>query len=232
MTLYSLVKMLNIHERQKCGIPVIISSETGVGKTCLLEMLAFLWNQSLLNALNKKKSSLIDLLITKLQRVSDLGIESQMAEELLGFVHPVQRLTPADMVEVNSVLAALKDAHWAIRLSLSFDSLLHVLNLSDPYEPSQPLYQLFCYRLLEEQYDPLFSLVVFPDNMPGDSDIMHLFERLASHDVSFFNCKRIMIGTSLVFYSQAHATTRLLYGLFTGKPKNMFYKLCVHAGML
>ena len=190
MTLDLLVKMINIHERQKCGIPVIISSETGVGKTCLLDMLAVLWNQSLLNALNKKKSSLIDLLITKLQCVSDLEKELQTAEGTC----PVKRLVPADIVEVNSVLNALKDLHCT---SLMFDSLLHVLDLSDPHEPSQALYQLFCYRLLEEQYDPLFALVVFPDNMPGDIDIMHLFERLALHDVSFFNCKRVM-GISII----------------------------------
>ena len=39
-------KMLNIHERKKCGMPVIIEGETGVGKTFLLEMLSLLWNYS------------------------------------------------------------------------------------------------------------------------------------------------------------------------------------------
>ena len=39
--------MLNIHERQKCGIPVIIEGETGVGKTALLNMLSKLWNHAL-----------------------------------------------------------------------------------------------------------------------------------------------------------------------------------------
>ena len=39
-------KMLNIHERKKCGVPVIIEGETGVGKTFLLEMLSLLWNHS------------------------------------------------------------------------------------------------------------------------------------------------------------------------------------------
>ena len=40
--------MLEIHERMKSGIPVIIEGETGVGKTALLEMLSLLWNASLL----------------------------------------------------------------------------------------------------------------------------------------------------------------------------------------
>ena len=38
------MKMLNIHERRECGVPVIIEGETGVGKTALVEMLSKLWN--------------------------------------------------------------------------------------------------------------------------------------------------------------------------------------------
>ena len=30
------MKMLNIHERYECGVPVIINGETGVGKTALV----------------------------------------------------------------------------------------------------------------------------------------------------------------------------------------------------
>lgn len=44
LTLDFTMKMLNIHERQKCGIPVIIEGETGVGKTALIEMMSKLWN--------------------------------------------------------------------------------------------------------------------------------------------------------------------------------------------
>ena len=40
------LKMLNIHERKECGMPVIIEGETGVGKTFLLEVLSLLWNES------------------------------------------------------------------------------------------------------------------------------------------------------------------------------------------
>ena len=45
---FTLLQMLEIHERFECGIPVIIEGETGVGKTALVEMLSILWNQSLL----------------------------------------------------------------------------------------------------------------------------------------------------------------------------------------
>ena len=47
LTLDFALKMLNIHERAECGVPVIIEGETGVGKTFLIEMLSKLWNYSL-----------------------------------------------------------------------------------------------------------------------------------------------------------------------------------------
>ena len=47
LTLDFAIKMLNIHERAECSIPVIIEGETGVGKTALIEMLSKLWNFSL-----------------------------------------------------------------------------------------------------------------------------------------------------------------------------------------
>lgn len=44
LTLDFALKMINIHERRECGMPVIIEGETGVGKTELLRMLSKLWN--------------------------------------------------------------------------------------------------------------------------------------------------------------------------------------------
>ena len=48
LTLDYTIKMLNIHDRYECGVPVILEGETGVGKTALLDKLRDLWNQSLL----------------------------------------------------------------------------------------------------------------------------------------------------------------------------------------
>ncbi len=56
------IKMLNIHERYHCGIPVILEGETGVGKTALLEMLRSLWNQSLFSRWRLEQSRLLDCL--------------------------------------------------------------------------------------------------------------------------------------------------------------------------
>ena len=44
LTLDYALKMINIHERRECGMPIIIEGETGVGKTALLRMLSKLWN--------------------------------------------------------------------------------------------------------------------------------------------------------------------------------------------
>ena len=67
MTLDYAVKMLSVHERSKCGVPVIINGETGVGKTFLLEMLSLLWNQPILSAINQQKSTFQELLVQKIE---------------------------------------------------------------------------------------------------------------------------------------------------------------------
>ena len=51
-------KMLNIHERKECGMPVIIEGETGVGKTFLVEILACLWNESWNQQLKKQRKNM------------------------------------------------------------------------------------------------------------------------------------------------------------------------------
>ena len=67
LTLDYAMKMLNIHERYECGIPVIIEGETGVGKTALISMLAELWNQSWITQWEQSKSNLVDLMEKNIQ---------------------------------------------------------------------------------------------------------------------------------------------------------------------
>ncbi len=66
LTLDYAVKMLDIHERLQCGIPVVIEGETGVGKTALVEMLSKLWNQSLYVEWSRQKSMLLEFFQEKL----------------------------------------------------------------------------------------------------------------------------------------------------------------------
>ena len=63
LTLDYTLKMINIHERRECGMPVIIEGETGVGKTELLKMLSKLWNYSWEIQWSKQKEELQTLLV-------------------------------------------------------------------------------------------------------------------------------------------------------------------------
>ena len=63
LTLDYALKMINIHERRECGMPVIIEGETGVGKTELLKMLSKLWNYSWEVQWSKQKEELQTLLV-------------------------------------------------------------------------------------------------------------------------------------------------------------------------
>ena len=67
LTLDYTLKMLSIHERRECGIPVIIEGETGVGKTALIEMLSQLWNSSWLVQCDRVKSRFLDDVTSKLK---------------------------------------------------------------------------------------------------------------------------------------------------------------------
>lgn len=60
LTLDYTIKMLNIHERYECGVPVIIKGETGVGKTALVDMLSKLWSHALLHIWNKERNNVLD----------------------------------------------------------------------------------------------------------------------------------------------------------------------------
>lgn len=75
LTLDYAIKMLDIHERFKCGVPVIIEGETGVGKTALVEMLSKLWNQSLSLKWDKWKSRLVEFLQVKLKGATQSPVQ-------------------------------------------------------------------------------------------------------------------------------------------------------------
>ena len=70
LTLDYTIKMLNIHERCRCGVPVIIEGETGVGKTALIEMLSKLWNHSLLSEQKRFTSRVREFIEKKLKEFS------------------------------------------------------------------------------------------------------------------------------------------------------------------
>ena len=70
------LKMLNIHKRYRCGVPVIIEGETGVGKTALVQMLSVLWNHSLLSSWSTEKSRIRNLLTRRTGDLSEGSCEN------------------------------------------------------------------------------------------------------------------------------------------------------------
>lgn len=84
LTLDYTLKMLNIHERYKCEVPVIIEGETGVGKTALVEMLSKLWNQSLQLKWKLEQSRLVELVdsFTKMLRAIPRDNETFPADQV------------------------------------------------------------------------------------------------------------------------------------------------------
>ena len=88
LTLDYLLKMLSVHERQQCGMPVVISGETGVGKTFLLETLSKLYNHSYQQSLSLWREHLLDYmkqllpsLITSPDEVSDIVFSTWNTKE-------------------------------------------------------------------------------------------------------------------------------------------------------
>ena len=82
LTLDYTIKMLNIHERHECAVPVIIEGETGVGKTALVEMLSKLWNQSLLLEWKKQKGRLLDFFLKKLGDIDTISENYQVQQSI------------------------------------------------------------------------------------------------------------------------------------------------------
>ena len=90
LTMDYTIKMLSIHERLKCRMPVIIQGETGVGKTALLKMISDLWNQSFVIEWSKEKGRLSDILknhVKQLQLSQDITKKCLVSFMIYGNVY-------------------------------------------------------------------------------------------------------------------------------------------------
>ena len=90
------VKMLNIHERYICGMPVIIKGETGVGKTALVDMLSRLWNSALLYIWNKEKTAIIDTIRNLVDKKTN-----DSSEDYQTCIMVVEAITKGERVSVQ-----------------------------------------------------------------------------------------------------------------------------------
>lgn len=106
LTLDYTIKMLNIHERYSCGVPVIIKGETGVGKTALIDMLSQLWNNALLHLWNTERSKIIDAIRDLMSiRVEDSLENYQACLEIVQYISAGKDVTINDLI----ILGQLND---------------------------------------------------------------------------------------------------------------------------
>ena len=137
LTLDYTIKMLNIHERYECGIPVIIKGETGVGKTALVEMLSELWSRSLLHVWRKERGNIFDAL----RKLMAINVDESIDTYQL-------------CLETVQSLTAGKD--------VSLDDLTVLFELSDTNSSSGQFYTRLRDLLLDMANNPASTLLKLP----------------------------------------------------------------------
>ena len=149
ITLDFAVKMLNIHERRLCGIPVTIKGETGVGKTFLLETLSALWNRALLKLLDHEREALKDNLKRDFNEYLSHGInekEREAVSEALGNISGNEKITLETISFILGKKAAntfLFEKYLKKLLSLRTDPIFSILKLPSHIQEYETFSQLF-----------------------------------------------------------------------------------------
>eukprot|EP00117_Sycon_ciliatum_P002930 scpid215/ scgid3933/ E3 ubiquitin-protein ligase RNF213 len=155
LTLDYTVKMLAIHERRMCGVPVVIEGETGVGKTALLHMLSLLWNRSAQSCRKMMIKDLGDILVARLSEPSASDMEPTRVTEMLNFVHDFNKgmmvtreqivdyfmkgrtdSMPTDCKPILEVLADLRSPRSCL-LQVDQDLVEHVLSHGSSSAPEK-----------------------------------------------------------------------------------------------
>ena len=159
LTLDYTIKMLNIHERYSCGVPVIIKGETGVGKTALVEMLSRLWSNALLHLWNKERGTIIDTIRDLMSiRVEDSLENYQTCLEI------VEAITTGRDVSVQDLV------------------ILGQLNDRDPSKGN--FYNRLRELLLDMENNPAIALLKLPSTAKGQEPPLPAMFELARKDTS------------------------------------------------
>ena len=141
------IKMLNIHERRMCGMPVIIQGETGVGKTFLLQMMSILWNQQLVAELNLIRSRVVDMIRAHLNNFllecTYSESQSEMVNSALGILS--EKTDQCIPLPVLNEIVLLKHVGNQYRGRLFYESLLPIL--------------------LNHRFDPVFMVLSPPEKI-------------------------------------------------------------------
>lgn len=184
------IKMLNIHERYECGVPVIIKGETGVGKTALVNMLSRLWSHSLLHLWEREKDSILD---TIRRMLGDLPAES--LDNYQACIQTMQNMAVGKdvMEEELIVMGKLPDASSS---SGVFHSKLreHLLKMAD--DPARALLFLPLKKKKSEEGD---EEVEEGEEEKGREKLDDLFEQAEVEDTAeVFDGITIHISTHLL----------------------------------
>ena len=143
MTLDYAVKMLTIHERRLCGIPVVIKGETGVGKTFLLETLSALWNHALLTMLEHERD----------------GLKDNLKRDLNDYL--LHSTAVPDKEQSKDVMEALESISGEKEISMS--TITFIFEKKAFCRNDKFLYQKYLRMLLLHKTDPIFSILKLPD---------------------------------------------------------------------
>ena len=143
MTLDFAVKMLTIHERRLCGIPVVIKGETGVGKTFLLETLSALWNRALLTMLEHERE----------------GLRDSLKRDLNNYL--LHNKAKQDEEQSRAVMEAFEC--FSGEKEMTIPSISFILEKKAFSKNEKFLYEKYLRMLLEHKTDPIFSILKLPE---------------------------------------------------------------------
>ena len=164
------IKMIAIHERHECGVPVVIRGETGVGKTALVNMLSRLWSHSQLHIWEKEKETVLDIIH---QMFKNLPAESkdsyQACLKTMQNIDEGKEVTEEELV----VMIRLLDASSS---SGTFHSKLrkHMLNMAD--DPARALLYLPQRKKQQEEERE--------EEERGRENCNHFFEKAENEDTA------------------------------------------------
>lgn len=150
LTLDFALKMLNIHERAECGVPVIIEGETGVGKTFLIEMLSKLWNYSLYKHWSLYTERMMDFIKSSTESMNNyIRVGATFNNELI--IYSSLELSSSTLKNSEDIIANISQG------DIREDDLFTLGEL--PLEGGQQLYSVMRERILEMAGDPILSLL-------------------------------------------------------------------------
>lgn len=169
LTLDYTLKMLNIHERHECGMPVIIEGETGVGKTALVEVLSKLWNSAYLNVWRKTRENILEFIMKKMDGQSrtichmyNNYISARVSLDLI-------KISPERSSACLEIVTKLNNGSNYDESDIEF-----LCELPDTNSPSAQFHSILCKEVMKLKDDPVLSLLVHP-NTESDRSFNYLF---------------------------------------------------------